>query len=110
MILFILLFIVTGAAIEGKKEVCYGALGCFSNEGPFLKSRHRPVTPLPKSPAEIDMKFLLFSPNGSSSGAELKTNDPSSLTSAKIDVGLPYIFVVHGFKSYGKSPRFLKVS
>lgn len=42
------------------KEVCYGHLGCFSNEKPWAGMIQRPSKVLPWSPEDIDTKFLLF--------------------------------------------------
>lgn len=42
------------------KEICYGHLGCFSNEKPWAGMIQRPSKVLPWSPEDIDTKFLLY--------------------------------------------------
>jgi pimeloyl-ACP methyl ester carboxylesterase len=56
---FLLLSLSVYIATEAK-EVCYGELGCFSDECPFCISPHRPSSPLPESPEKILTKFTLF--------------------------------------------------
>lgn len=42
------------------KEICYGQLGCFSDEKPWAGILQRPTKLLPWSPEDIDTRFLLY--------------------------------------------------
>lgn len=42
------------------KEVCYGHLGCFSNDKPWAGMLQRPLKILPWSPEDIATQFLLY--------------------------------------------------
>lgn len=42
------------------KEICYGRLGCFSDEKPWAGIIQRPVKLLPWAPKDINTRFLLY--------------------------------------------------
>ncbi|XP_053395754.1 pancreatic triacylglycerol lipase-like [Mercenaria mercenaria] len=68
-----------------SSEVCYGALGCFSNSYPFTNARGK----LPESPGDIGTTFFLFTRYSSTEYVELA---PSTLTEPK-----PIILIIHGY-------------
>lgn len=111
MLLVLLCGALFGAThVEGGRKVCFAQIGCFSNTGPFYDVNHRPFSRLPESPGQNGLTFLLFSRDGPAEGWELKTGNASSLTSAKINGSLPFKFVTHGFRGFGKTASYLKVS
>lgn len=57
--LMLVLFVVYFSPLPGK-EVCYGHLGCFSNDKPWAGMLQRPLKIFPWSPEDIDTRFLLY--------------------------------------------------
>lgn len=83
-------------------EKCYGELGCFSTGGAFGDMMVRPVQLLPRSRADIDVKFEVFDRSQSIVGRSLEAGDNRLLKLSKIDTTKPLIFIVHGFLEYAR--------
>jgi len=82
--------------VQGKSDVCYSRIGCFSRGGPFWSER-RPVSLLPASPDEILTKFLLSTRENHTAtilDARYPLSFPTSWPNYK---ARPTKLIVHGF-------------
>ncbi|XP_070183854.1 pancreatic triacylglycerol lipase-like [Littorina saxatilis] len=82
--------------VEKRSSVCYGDLGCFSNNAPF-HSLQRPVSFLPESPTKINPRFMLYTRQARTSGHRLHSGDAAGLKSSTFRANRPTKFLVHGF-------------
>ncbi|XP_029642916.1 pancreatic triacylglycerol lipase-like [Octopus sinensis] len=96
----ICLLAVTNGSIFDS-EVCFGELGCFSNEGEFV-SLERPINLLPNKPEEIGTQFFLYTRSNPLTGDELETHNDSLLHLSNFTATNPTKFIIHGYKSFGK--------
>ncbi|XP_055954374.1 inactive pancreatic lipase-related protein 1 [Patella vulgata] len=84
-----------------KTEVCYGDLGCFNDLPPFQGGTQRPIGYLPKSPTEINTKFLLRTRAKPTSDVQDIISDKASVLSSSYDGKKKTKIVVHGFTHNG---------
>ncbi|GAB1609655.1 pancreatic triacylglycerol lipase-like, partial [Argonauta hians] len=82
-------------------EVCFGELGCFSNEGQF-QSFERPINLLPNKPEEIGTKFYLYTRLNPLIEDELEIHNKDLLHSSNFSASRATKFIIHGFKSTSK--------
>ncbi len=54
---------------SGGSSVCYDELGCFNRTGPFVD------LPLPKSPEDVGIEFLLYTPEDIEKGHVISTKN-----------------------------------
>ncbi|XP_077862181.1 pancreatic lipase-related protein 2-like [Saccoglossus kowalevskii] len=78
-------------------EVCYGDLGCFSNDPPYDNVRY-----LPESPAEVDTQFWLYTRLNPDVSQTLNRTDPSSIIESHFKAGSRTIFQLYGWGGLGK--------
>ncbi|PVD23638.1 hypothetical protein C0Q70_16911 [Pomacea canaliculata] len=76
--------------------VCYGDLGCFSNDAPFF-SLERPISFLPQSPDVINPTFTLYTRQSPAQGYRLRSGDTTGLARSTFNASRPSKFIVHGF-------------
>lgn len=74
------------------KEICFDDLGCFTNLKPFGGIAQRPFALLPKSPAEIETRFSLFT---NSKPFEAKIITSENFTE-EFSPSEKNIFIIHG--------------
>ncbi|XP_077862180.1 inactive pancreatic lipase-related protein 1-like [Saccoglossus kowalevskii] len=79
------------------EEVCYGDLGCFSNDPP-----HDNVRFLPESPEEIGTVFLLYTRLNPYEGHNINRKDPESIIGSHFDPSRRTVFVIHGWNPSDK--------
>ncbi|XP_045193967.2 pancreatic lipase-related protein 2-like [Mercenaria mercenaria] len=82
---------------SGKAEVCYGELGCFTNEAPFNNT-------LDRLPKRFEVRFKLFTEKCKTS-YELNTSTVPFISHplhCSFDPALPLKFIVHGFRESGE--------
>jgi len=77
---------------KAKRQICYRNYGCFKNEPPF-----NPNMPLPDSPKNIGVMFLLKTRLSSNTTAEDITNK-MDIKSSSFDGRRPTKVLIHGYK------------
>lgn len=82
--------------VQKRTSVCFGDLGCFSNDPPF-RSLYRPVSFLPLSPTVINPTFTFFSRESVGTGLVLRAGDLQASAMAYFRASRPTKFIVHGF-------------
>ncbi|KAI4874276.1 hypothetical protein NFI96_028462 [Prochilodus magdalenae] len=87
-----------GAAYGG--EVCYGDLGCFSDEYPWSGSVERPIARLPWSPEQMNTRFLLFTRETNNNYQEISANI-NSISGSSYKSNRKTRFIIHGFIDKG---------
>jgi len=81
------------------KTVCYGVLGCFSNEAPYNNANGM----VPDPPAEMGVTHMVYSRNNKVTEVKVSYDDVDSVKNlANINPSLPLKIVIHGFKSEAK--------
>lgn len=103
MILFICLLGL--ASVSSAREICYGDLGCFTDEYPFSGSLSRPIAFLPESPERINVKFTLFNKNTAPEGEPIS----SSFVGDSFDPAKPTKMIVHGFLHNARKPWVIQM-
>uniref|UniRef100_A0A8B9L0W5 Triacylglycerol lipase n=1 Tax=Astyanax mexicanus TaxID=7994 RepID=A0A8B9L0W5_ASTMX len=81
-------------------EVCYGSLGCFSDDYPWSGSFERPIARLPWSPSSINTRFLLFTRDNPSNYQVISASQ-SSISGSKYQSYRKTRFVIHGYIDKG---------
>ncbi|XP_072534061.1 pancreatic triacylglycerol lipase-like [Salminus brasiliensis] len=87
-----------GAAYGG--EVCYGTLGCFSDEYPWSNSIERPITRLPWSPSAINTRFYLLTRSNPTNYQVISANQ-SSIAGSNYQSYRKTRFIIHGYIDKG---------
>nr|XP_004659363.1 pancreatic lipase-related protein 2 [Jaculus jaculus] len=88
------------ASVQGL-EICYGKLGCFSNEKPWAGTVQRPLKILPWSPEDIRTRFLLYTNENPKSYQVINATDPATIKASNFQVGHKTRFIIHGFIDKG---------
>ncbi|XP_077987392.1 inactive pancreatic lipase-related protein 1-like, partial [Glandiceps talaboti] len=86
------------------EEVCYGDLGCFTNDPPYDNS---PL--LPQDPATVNVLFWLYTRNNPDDEQVIKRNDPNSLLNSNFDHLKDSKFIIHGWTNNGKEPWIIDI-
>ncbi|CAO2585954.1 Pancreatic lipase-related protein 2 [Lemmus lemmus] len=89
------------AAVRGK-EVCYGHLGCFSNEKPWAGMIQRPSKVLPWSPEDIDTTFLLYTNENPNNYQVISATDTATIQTSNFQLDRKTRLVIHGFLDKGE--------
>ena len=76
--------------------MCYGDLGCFSNDAPFF-SLYRPTSFLPQSPNLVNPKFTLYTREAGTTEHRIRAGDAAGLHVSTFRPDRPTKFLVHGF-------------
>ena len=92
MIKIFLIFILPIIGVFSR-EICYGDLGCFTDQKPFSGSLARPIAFLPDKPEKINTTFTLFNKKTSSLGEVITATNIGQ----NYDPTLPTKFIIHGF-------------
>ncbi|KAL7890065.1 hypothetical protein AOLI_G00023230 [Acnodon oligacanthus] len=87
-----------GAAYGG--EVCYGELGCFSDDYPWSGSIERPIARLPWGPDAIQTGFYLFTRNNPNNYQVISANR-DSIAGSNYKSYRKTRFIIHGFIDKG---------
>lgn len=81
-------------------SVCYGDLGCFTTDPPFL-SLQRPINFLPESPTKINIRFLLYTRENHDDVHFINVEDNTDLSRSHFSGSYPTKIVSHGFMEGG---------
>ncbi|XP_077987394.1 pancreatic lipase-related protein 2-like [Glandiceps talaboti] len=83
---------------EGQTaEVCYGDLGCFTNDPPYDNSPH-----LPEDPAVVATGFWLYTSSNRVFRQVIDRNDLDSLLNSNFDMNKDSKFLIHGWTNSGE--------
>ncbi|XP_021494876.1 pancreatic lipase-related protein 2 [Meriones unguiculatus] len=89
-------------ATVGGKEVCYGHLGCFSNEKPWAGMIQRPLKIFPWPPERIGTRFLLYTNKNPSNYQVISATDPATIEASNFQLDRRTRFIIHGFIDQGE--------
>nr|XP_006978541.2 pancreatic lipase-related protein 2 [Peromyscus maniculatus bairdii] len=98
--------IVLLATVRGK-EVCYGHLGCFSNEKPWAGMIQRPLKMFPWSPEDINTRFLLYTNENTNNYQVISATDPATIEASNFQLDRKTRFIIHGFIDNGEDAWLL---
>ncbi|XP_038073630.1 pancreatic lipase-related protein 2-like [Patiria miniata] len=106
-ILTSLLFVwMTGCLVKPgfTEEVCYGDIGCFTDEAPFDVFFRFP----PMSPEYINTEFLLYTRLNPSLYMKVDRTDPASVEYSTFSPRRRTVFIIHGFTEKGSRAEWMK--
>ncbi|XP_008825559.1 pancreatic lipase-related protein 2 [Nannospalax galili] len=89
------------ATVKGG-EICYGHLGCFSNEKPWAGTLQRPLTMFPWSPEDIGTRFLLYTNENPNNYQVITAIDPVTIEGSNFQMDRKTRFIIHGFTDKGE--------
>ncbi|XP_011856517.1 PREDICTED: pancreatic lipase-related protein 2 [Mandrillus leucophaeus] len=89
------------ATVRGK-EICYGQLGCFSDEKPWAGILQRPTKLLPWSPEDIDTRFLLYTNENPNDFQLITGTEPDTIEASNFQLDRKTRFIIHGFLDKGE--------
>ncbi|XP_076982250.1 pancreatic lipase-related protein 2-like [Tamandua tetradactyla] len=89
------------ATVRGK-EICYGRLGCFSDEKPWAGIIQRPVKLLPWDPKGINTRFLLYTNENPNNFQLITATDLDSIEASNLRLDRKMRFIIHGFIDKGE--------
>ncbi|XP_074239294.1 pancreatic lipase-related protein 2 isoform X2 [Saimiri boliviensis] len=89
------------ATVRGK-EICYGQLGCFSDEKPWAGIFQRPVKLFPWSPKDIDTRFLLYTNENPDNFQLITGMEPDTIEASNFQLDRKTRFIIHGFIDKGE--------
>lgn len=89
------------ATVRGM-EICYGPLGCFSDEKPWGGTLQRPLKMFPWAPQDIDTQFLLFTNENPNNYQRISPTDLSTIEASNFQLGRKTRFIIHGFIDKGE--------
>ncbi|XP_063819890.1 pancreatic triacylglycerol lipase-like [Pseudophryne corroboree] len=92
-----------GVTCSAGAEVCYGRLGCFSDDKPWAGTTERPIANLPWSPEAINTRFLLYTRNNQDSFQVISVTTPSTISSSNFRTTRKTRFIIHGFTASGEN-------
>ncbi|XP_037599901.1 pancreatic lipase-related protein 2 isoform X2 [Cebus imitator] len=90
-----------GEAARGK-EICYGQLGCFSDEKPWAGIFQRPIKLFPWSPKDIDTRFLLYTNENPDNFQLITGMEPDTIEASNFQLDRKTRFIIHGFIDKGE--------
>jgi hypothetical protein len=85
----------TTARQLANTTVCYDNVGCFNNLPPFDNA----AFDLPRAPADIGTKFLLFTRTNPHNPDTLEYVSQASIASSHYQRNLPTKLIIHGFSN-----------
>ncbi|KAG9462931.1 hypothetical protein GDO78_022795, partial [Eleutherodactylus coqui] len=86
---------ITVALVKGD-EVCYGHLGCFSDDPPWSGTLQRPDPTPPWSPEKTNTRFILYTKESPYSYQTISANNLTSIKSSNFQTSRKTCFIVHG--------------
>ncbi|XP_007939791.1 pancreatic lipase-related protein 2 [Orycteropus afer afer] len=89
------------ATVRGK-EICYGHLGCFSDEQPWAGTLQRPLKLFPWSPEDIGTRFLLYTNENQNNYQLITATDPATIAGSNFQPKRKTRFIIHGFIDKGE--------
>uniref|UniRef100_A0A452T5F6 Triacylglycerol lipase n=1 Tax=Ursus maritimus TaxID=29073 RepID=A0A452T5F6_URSMA len=89
------------ASVRGK-EICYGHLGCFSDEKPWCGTLQRPLKLFPWDPKNIDTRFLLYTNENPNNFQLITATDLSTVEASNFQLDRKTRFIIHGFIDNGE--------
>uniref|UniRef100_A0A452T618 Triacylglycerol lipase n=1 Tax=Ursus maritimus TaxID=29073 RepID=A0A452T618_URSMA len=84
------------------KEICYGHLGCFSDEKPWCGTLQRPLKLFPWDPKNIDTRFLLYTNENPNNFQLITATDLSTVEASNFQLDRKTRFIIHGFIDNGE--------
>ncbi|XP_020008795.1 pancreatic lipase-related protein 2-like [Castor canadensis] len=94
------------ATVRGE-EVCYGYLGCFSDDKPWTGITQRPFKTFPSSPEDINTRFLLYTNENPSNYQLITATDLNTIYASNFQLNRKTRFIIHGFISKGEDSWLL---
>ncbi|XP_075468116.1 pancreatic lipase-related protein 2-like isoform X1 [Ascaphus truei] len=95
MLVLLLTSLLMLGMIKGK-EVCYGTLGCFSDDPPWSGTLQRPLPALPWTPETINTRFFLYTRENSNQKQEISAKLVTSIKASSFQTTRKTCFIVHG--------------
>ncbi|XP_075390114.1 pancreatic lipase-related protein 2-like [Tenrec ecaudatus] len=89
------------ATVQGK-EICFGHLGCFSNEKPWAGTLQRPLKLFPWAPKDINTRFLLYTNENQNNYQLITATDPNTIDGSNFQAARKTRFIIHGFIDKGE--------
>ncbi|XP_032137651.1 pancreatic lipase-related protein 2 isoform X2 [Sapajus apella] len=89
------------ATVRGK-EICYGQIGCFSDEKPWAGIFQRPIKLFPWSPKDIDTRFLLYTNENPDNFQLITGMEPDTIEASNFQLDRKTRFIIHGFIDKGE--------
>ncbi|XP_070537997.1 pancreatic lipase-related protein 2-like [Ptychodera flava] len=89
-----LLFVGTLLNTGEAANVCYGDLGCFTNNPPYDNTNF-----LPEDPSVVNVGFALYTRSNPTVYQEISRHDPLSLAISNFDKDADTKFLIHGWTS-----------
>nr|KAG5709784.1 hypothetical protein BaRGS_032608 [Batillaria attramentaria] len=80
-----------------RSHVCYGSLGCFSNDDPFSNAWDE----LPESPKDVGVTLTLYTRHDPDLGHELDYKDAKSMLGTSFDPSADIKVIIHGYDNDG---------
>ncbi|KAL3869623.1 hypothetical protein ACJMK2_042288 [Sinanodonta woodiana] len=84
---------------DSYSNVCYNNIGCFKTSSPFSNSFYFE----PQPPAEIDVKYMLFT-RRNPVRPQILTTDAGVVRSTNFDANNDTKFIIHGYKHSDSNP------
>lgn len=91
MFLKLIIFLFSFISLITCRRICYGELGCFTDEPPFSSTLIRPISLLPDKPSDIETRFFLF--NNKTENEEFNYRNLSSNFNSTLQTKI----IIHGF-------------
>ncbi|XP_062987646.1 inactive pancreatic lipase-related protein 1-like isoform X1 [Elgaria multicarinata webbii] len=83
-------------------EICYGDLGCFSDDIPWAGTVERPIAKLPWKPETINTRFLLYTKKNPNNFQEITAINPETIDYSNFNASKITRFITHGFVDQGE--------
>jgi hypothetical protein len=98
MLLHTILFALLNVGFLNAKNICYGDLGCYTDQYPFSGVLPwRPFAALPDAPEKIATQFILYNKKTSGLGEVIS----ATRAGASFNASAPIKFITHGFIQNG---------
>ncbi|XP_069719639.1 pancreatic lipase-related protein 2-like isoform X2 [Phaenicophaeus curvirostris] len=78
------------------REVCYERLGCFTDNPPWSGIPGRQLAGLPRSPEDVNTKFLLYTKDNSLIYQKISATNPSTIKASNFGAHRKTCFIIHG--------------
>ncbi|KAM7074036.1 pancreatic lipase-related protein 2-like isoform 1-T2 [Molossus nigricans] len=89
------------APVRGR-DICYGHLGCFSDEEPWAGILQRPMKLFPWAPKDIDTRFLLYTNENPNNYQRISAMDLATVEASNFRLERKTRFIIHGFIDKGQ--------
>jgi pimeloyl-ACP methyl ester carboxylesterase len=105
MLNIVILLCIAAATRVNAKKVCYGDLGCFTDDHPFHAPPQRAFSLLPESPEKIGTTFSLYTRANAAKATRITAASIPATYNAKIGTK----FITHGFVDTGSAKWVIRM-